>query len=248
MPSETYPCKSYTMDWSRCPTDLKGEIKRGVSRPVESTRLAWHSDRLVEGVCNRLRLCAAWNERESRGLEVPFPPVEERFERLEETLQIARQMWSANNGHYNGKYFQLAETLRHKLDTLKAQCDPLGREYAAMEKTSLAMVHIAPGQKTVKDGIDQCGTLAALGIQHAIFNMPNVHEIKPLETFGKEIIPAAQDFQWDGAFSAPKCRVFSPAVILENSASVLGGSWREVRAHPVSHRASRSLYGGVTGS
>ncbi len=81
-----------------------------------------------------------------------------------------------------------------------------------------------------------------------IFNMPNVHEIKPLETFVKEIIPAAQEFQRDGAFSAPKCRVFGPAVILENSASVPGGSWEGVRAHPLSHRASQSLYGGVTGS
>jgi hypothetical protein len=40
------------------------------------------------------------------------------------------------------------------------------------------------------DVIKQCHLLSGIGIQHAIFNMPNVHEIKPLETFGKEIIPA----------------------------------------------------------
>ncbi len=49
----------------------------------------------------------------SRGLGVPFPPVKERFEQLEETLQIAKQMWSDNAGPYNGKHFQLAETLCH---------------------------------------------------------------------------------------------------------------------------------------
>ena len=38
--------------------------------------------------------------------------------------------------------------------------------------------------------IDQCGRLAGLGIQQAIFNMPNVHDIAPLEEFGREIIPA----------------------------------------------------------
>ncbi len=180
---------------------------------------------------------AAWNERESRGLGVPFPPVKERFERLEETLQIALQMWSPNNGPYTGKYFQLAETLcspqplskprppiliggmgekktlrlvaqyadacnlfaswesdalRHKLDVLKAHCDRLGRDYSTIEKTTLATVHLAPGHKTVKDIIDQCRSLSNLGIQHAIFNMPNVHEIKPLEVFGKEIIPAVR--------------------------------------------------------
>jgi hypothetical protein len=41
-----------------------------------------------------------------------------------------------------------------------------------------------------KDVIESCRSLAEMGIQQAIFNMPNVHEIKPLEIFGREIIPA----------------------------------------------------------
>src|SRR5262249_3003018 len=41
-----------------------------------------------------LGIGAAWNEEESRGLGVPFPPVAERFERLEEALRICRLMWS----------------------------------------------------------------------------------------------------------------------------------------------------------
>ena len=45
---------------------------------------------------------AAWFEREHVGLGVPFPPLRERFERLEEALQIALQMWSDNNGPYHG--------------------------------------------------------------------------------------------------------------------------------------------------
>jgi F420-dependent oxidoreductase-like protein len=179
-------------------------------------------------------LGAAWNERESRGLGVPFPAIKERFERLEETLQITRQMWSDDNGPYNGRQFQLAETLcnpqplskprppimiggmgerqtlrlvaqygdacnlfagagldtlRRKLDVLKSHCDRLGRNYSAIEKTTLGTAHLAPGQQDPKDVIAQCQALAALGIQHAIFNMPNVHEIKPLEVFGKQIIP-----------------------------------------------------------
>ena len=54
---------------------------------------------------------AAWFEREHLGLGVRFPPVSERFERLEEALQIALQMWSDDNGPYQGKHYQLAETL-----------------------------------------------------------------------------------------------------------------------------------------
>ena len=59
-----------------------------------------------------LGIGAAWFEREHLGLGVPFPPLKERFERLEETLQIANQMWSDdNNGPFDGKHYKLAETL-----------------------------------------------------------------------------------------------------------------------------------------
>ena len=54
---------------------------------------------------------AAWYEREHHGLGVPYPPTAERFERLEETLQICRQMWSDDNGPYHGNHYQLTETL-----------------------------------------------------------------------------------------------------------------------------------------
>ena len=59
----------------------------------------------------QLGIGAAWYEREHRGLGVPFPPVAERFERLEEALQICRQMWSEDEGPYEGRHYQLAETI-----------------------------------------------------------------------------------------------------------------------------------------
>jgi F420-dependent oxidoreductase-like protein len=54
---------------------------------------------------------AAWYEREHLGLGVPYPPVRERFEMLEETLQICLQMWSEDQGSYEGKHYRLAETI-----------------------------------------------------------------------------------------------------------------------------------------
>jgi F420-dependent oxidoreductase-like protein len=182
---------------------------------------------------------AAWNERESRGLGVPFPGIKERFERLEETLQIAKQMWSGNVGPYNGKHYQLAETLsspqplsrphppvlvggmgekktlrlvakyanacnlfefagtdvlRRKLDLIQRYCDEIGRQYSEIERTTLGTVNLSPRALSVSQVIERCGSLAAIGIQHAILNMPNVSEIKPLETFGKEIIPTVAGF------------------------------------------------------
>ena len=58
-----------------------------------------------------LGIGAAWNQEESEGLGIPFPPVAERFERLEETLQICLQMWSDDDGPFAGRHYQLAETL-----------------------------------------------------------------------------------------------------------------------------------------
>ena len=180
---------------------------------------------------------AAWNEREAKGLGTPFPPLGVRFELLEETLQIAKQMWSADNGPYHGKHNHLEETLcspqplsrphppilvggggekktlrlvaqyadacnlhgdpetvSAKLAILKQHCDALGRDYGSIEKTTLGTVDLQPGKMNADGVIAQCKLLAAVGVQHAIFNMPNVHEIRPLEVFGREIIPAVAGF------------------------------------------------------
>jgi F420-dependent oxidoreductase-like protein len=59
----------------------------------------------------QLGIGAAWYEREHKGLGVPYPAVAERFDRLEETLQICRQMWSDDDGAFDGRHYQLAETI-----------------------------------------------------------------------------------------------------------------------------------------
>ena len=58
-----------------------------------------------------LGLGAAWYEREHAAYGVPFPPLAERFELLEETLRIVHQMWSDDDGPFEGKHFRLAETI-----------------------------------------------------------------------------------------------------------------------------------------
>jgi F420-dependent oxidoreductase-like protein len=66
---------------------------------------------VLSGGRAQLGIGAAWYEREHRGLGVPFPPLSERFERLEETLQICLQMWSDDVGPFEGRHYQLAETI-----------------------------------------------------------------------------------------------------------------------------------------
>jgi alkanesulfonate monooxygenase len=58
-----------------------------------------------------LGIGAAWNVEEAQGLGLMFPPTAERFERLEEALQVCLQMWSDDDGPYRGRYYQLERTL-----------------------------------------------------------------------------------------------------------------------------------------
>jgi F420-dependent oxidoreductase-like protein len=66
---------------------------------------------VVSGGRAELGIGAAWYDREHRGLGVPFPPTKERFERLEEAIQICLQMWSDNDGPYEGTHYKLEATL-----------------------------------------------------------------------------------------------------------------------------------------
>ncbi|MCU1579716.1 MAG: family F420-dependent class oxidoreductase [Rhodoglobus sp.] len=89
-----------------------GTVVTGVTyrHPGLLVKTATTLDVLSEGRAF-LGIGAAWYEREHLALGVPFPPLKERFERLEEALQIAHQMWSDNDGPYEGTHYQLAETI-----------------------------------------------------------------------------------------------------------------------------------------
>jgi F420-dependent oxidoreductase-like protein len=66
---------------------------------------------VLSGGRARLGIGASWYEREQRGLGVPVVPLGERFDRLEEALRICLQMWSEDNGSFDGSHYRLAETL-----------------------------------------------------------------------------------------------------------------------------------------
>src|SRR4029434_7384744 len=51
-----------------------------------------------------LGIGAGWNEEESRGLGIPFPPVKERFELLEDALELCLRMWSDDDGPFDGRH------------------------------------------------------------------------------------------------------------------------------------------------
>lgn len=194
-----------------------------------------------------LGIGAAWNEDEHRGLGVRFPKVSERFEHLEETLQLAQQMWAGDESPFHGKHYQLErplnspqpvqkphppiliggsgeqKTLRlvarygdacnlfarmgndvveHKLDVLRRHCREVGRPYEEIEKTTLDTVKLTreggEGASTADELVQRLRSLGALGIDQAIFNMPNVHEIEPFDILRDEVVPAAQEIRVAG--------------------------------------------------
>ncbi len=170
---------------------------------------------------------AAWNEQEHAGLGVTFPPLGERFERLEEMLQIALQMWSGDEKAYEGKHYQLARPLnspqsiqkphppiliggtgerktlrlvaqygdacniflrlgkdevKRKLDVLREHCSKLGRPYEQIEKTTLDTIRLSHdgrnGTLSPSAAIDHFAEQAAIGIDQAIFNSPDVTNLE----------------------------------------------------------------------
>ena len=184
-----------------------------------------------------LGIGAAWYEEEAKGYGIPYPSTSERFEQLEDNLQLAKALWDSDETAFEGKHFSAPamtnnprplsnphprimiggmgpkKTLRmvaqyadacnffegagmdnvqKAIDTLKAHCDNLGRDYDKVEKTSLGTVHLS-GDDTVAGVIKRIEGLSAMGFTHAIFNMPDVYKITPLETFAKEIIPAVAE-------------------------------------------------------
>lgn len=186
-----------------------------------------------------LGIGAGWYEQEAMGLGLPFPPLKERFERLEEALQLAHKVWSNDRTPFEGKHYHLREPivsppalskphppiliggtgeqktlrmvaqyadacnlfarigddeLKRKLDILKGHCERLGRDYTTIEKTFLDTADLRSGQMKPKDVIDTCQRLAGLGFSHGIFNMPEYHDLKIIELFEKEIIPAVAGF------------------------------------------------------
>jgi F420-dependent oxidoreductase-like protein len=185
-----------------------------------------------------LGIGAAWNEEEHRGMGVPFPPLGERFERLEETLQICRQMWSGQETPFHGKHYQLERTLNspqavskphppimiggmgeqktlrlvaqyadacnlfpdlsvlpHKLDVLRRHCEEVGRNYDEIEKTAMFRFDVGTNGSGLKQMEGFLRALAGVGIQTAIGSVANVAQLKPLETIGRELMPAVADLQ-----------------------------------------------------
>lgn len=118
----------------------------------------------------------------------PHPPIMIGGMGEQKTLRFVAQYANATNMFA----FAGIDTLKHKLSVLKQHCEDVGRDYADIEKTTLGTAF--HGELTSAEKIvDFCGQLAEIGIEHAIFNMPDAQSLKPLETMAEKVIPQVAD-------------------------------------------------------
>jgi alkanesulfonate monooxygenase SsuD/methylene tetrahydromethanopterin reductase-like flavin-dependent oxidoreductase (luciferase family) len=124
-----------------------------------------------------------------QALSRPHPPIMVGGMGERKTLRLVAQYAGACNLFA----FAGVDAIRHKLDVLRGHCENLGRSYEEIDKTALGTVNLAPDGMTAEGVVELCRGLGEAGIEHLIFNIPNVHEIEPLETFREEIVPAVAD-------------------------------------------------------
>ena len=198
-----------------------------------------------------LGIGAGWYEQEAQALGVPFLPVSTRFEQLEETLQIIRQMWADDPSPFQGQHYHLTEPinhpqplqsphppiligsegekkglrlvakygdacnfyfgamlpewgaghyrrfqnslshLQHKWSVVQEHCATYNRNPAEIEFTVLGTIKPSRSNdgNSAEELIDYFGKLHEIGVNHVIVNIPDIHNIEPLEILASDVIP-----------------------------------------------------------
>ena len=165
-----YPPRSERFEQLEETLRIAQRMWRGEAEPF-----AGHHYRLAEPINQPLPLAR------------PHPPIMIGGNGERRTLRLVAQYADACN-----LLVLEPEEIPAKLEVLRRHCDEVGRPYEEIERTALNEVGRTPGE-TAADVVAFLRRLAAAGIQHAIVNLPNAHELTPLEVFGREIIPDVAD-------------------------------------------------------
>ncbi|MFA9496700.1 MAG: LLM class F420-dependent oxidoreductase [Candidatus Bathyarchaeota archaeon] len=135
-------------------------------------------------------------------LSKPHPPILIGGGGEQVTLKLVARYADAVNLHLGAhpnlkgytersydNYRTRIERLSHKMSVLREHCDRVDRNYDDIEITVLCPMNVSEDGLTPEEVLEMCSELAGIGIHHIIFNMSNDHEITPLETIGREVIP-----------------------------------------------------------
>ena len=189
-------------------------------QPAVLAKMATTID-IISGGRLILGIGAGWFELEHREYGMPFPRVAERLARLDESLEVIKQLWTEERTTFSGRYYQLHEAVcnpkpvalgivarhaqmwntfgtpevfRHKIARLAAHCQRIGRDPATIEKSVLLS-----GLFPLSEARQQIMDYVAVGVTHLIFSVPSSVDRQLLRRFAQEILPAFRQGSHDRA-------------------------------------------------
>jgi alkanesulfonate monooxygenase len=120
-----------------------------------------------------------------RPIQDPRPPIMVGGGGERKTLRLVAQYADACN------VFGGPPAIHRKYEILRAHCEAVGRDPDEIERSTLQGAD--PGREPASRIVDRFGELGDAGAQHVIFSIPDVNDIRKLETIGREVIPQLRD-------------------------------------------------------
>jgi F420-dependent oxidoreductase-like protein len=121
-----------------------------------------------------------------QSLSRPHPPIMIAGSGEKRTLRLVAR-------HADACSLRPGPEIPRKLDVLRRHCEAEGRDYDGIEKTCAFRFDVGEDGEKAGELIGQLRWLSDMGIQTVIGMVPNVDRIAPLETIGREVIPAVAD-------------------------------------------------------
>jgi F420-dependent oxidoreductase-like protein len=115
-------------------------------------------------------------------LRRPYPPIMIGGGGERKTLRLVARYADACN-------LFVTPDVEHKLEVLREHCVREGRDYDEILKTAYYVPEVGAKGERVDEVLADLRRLADLGFQATIGAVPDVYDITPLETIGREIIP-----------------------------------------------------------
>ena len=120
-------------------------------------------------------------------LRSPYPPIMIGGGGEKKTLRLVAKYADACN-------LFATPDVEHKLDVLRGHCEREGRDYDEILKTAYYVGDVGAKGEKVDAVLADLRRLADLGFGATIGAVPNVYDITPLETIGREVIPAVSSW------------------------------------------------------
>ena len=167
------------------PFPLLGERFEMLEETLRYAHAMWDGERgTEEGFAGRhVRAKRLLNSPQS--LSRPRPPIMIGGGGERKTLRLVAQYGDAAN------VFGGPVAIHHKYEVLRRHCAEVGRDYDEIERSTLQSVNLA--SESTKSVVNRFGELSDAGAQHVIITVRDVHDLRNLESIGRDVVPQLRD-------------------------------------------------------